>query len=235
MDLKNSNNDQPDKITHRGLILASGSPRRAELLSYLGLDFKVLPPQCDESHQEGEPPSSFVKRLSQEKALWVMQHQLNQSCRDESEFEARVLMSADTIVFLPDENQILGKPKDQSDAKRMLKKLSGSTHIVYTGYSLSQVDLKNKKYSMGHQLTRCVQTQVKFIPLTETLIEDYIQTKEGEDKAGAYAAQGIGMNLIESIDGSYSNVIGLPLAQVLMDLKDEFKFRIKLSKDTHSH
>lgn len=180
-------------------ILASASPRRRELLSSIGLTFDVRPSHVPEVRNEGEAPEEYVARLSREKA-----HALAQ------ENPERWVIAADTTVLLGDE--LLEKPVDANDAARMLATIAGQTHIVYTGVTLQNA-------GRGWHDTRVAESEVRMLPLTRDEIEWYVATGEPLDKAGAYAVQGIGAMFIESIHGSYTNVVGLPLATLFQMLK----------------
>jgi septum formation protein len=180
-------------------ILASSSPRRRELLASIGIDFDVLPSNVPEIHQPGEAPEEYVARLSRDKAgALATQH------------PDRWVIAADTTVFLDD--GLLEKPVDRPDAARMLAAIAGRTHFVYTGVTLENV-------SSGYRETRVAETEVRMLPLSSSEIDWYVRTGEPLDKAGAYAAQGIGAVFIESIHGSYSNVVGLPLATLFQMLR----------------
>lgn len=192
------------------LILASGSPRRSQLLKEVGLRFKVICPNAKEMIRPRENPSAVVRRLSQEKATSVVSTLKS--------LEEVVVLAADTIVVAQPRNQILGKPKNTGDAFKKLEMLSGCVHEVFTGYCLVRV----QKGKQTQRVSRVVRSKVKMRALTKSGIQKYLQTGESRDKAGAYAAQGVGMGLIEEIRGSYTNVVGLPLAQVLRDLEDKF-------------
>jgi septum formation protein len=180
-------------------ILASSSPRRRELLTSIGLDFDVRPSHVPEVHQEGEAPEEYVARLSRDKA-----HAL--AAENPSEW----VIAADTTVML--EEQLLEKPADVADAQRMLALIAGRTHVVYTGVTLENV-------SRDWRDTRVAESEVRMLPLSSEDIEWYVKTGEPLDKAGAYAVQGIGAMFIESIHGSYSNVVGLPLATLFQMLR----------------
>lgn len=180
-------------------ILASASPRRRELLASIGLDFDVLPSHVPEVHAEGEAPEEYVARLSRDKA-----HALA------SEHPSRWVIAADTTVLLDD--QLLEKPADHADAMRMLAMIAGRTHIVYTGVTLENVE-------RDYRDTRVAESEVRMLPLSDAEIEWYIATGEPLDKAGAYAVQGIGSMFIDSIHGSYTNVVGLPLATLFQMLR----------------
>ncbi|HOE79467.1 MAG: Maf family protein [Smithellaceae bacterium] len=181
------------------LILASASPRRKELLRLAGLPFKVKPAQVDEAARRGETPQDHVRRLSLEKAHAVAM-----------ENPASVVLGADTIVVI--DGIILGKPENKKQAREMLRKLSNRSHTVFTGYTLSCVAEKICR-------TGIARSCVRFKNIEPEEINWYINTNEPYDKAGGYAAQGQGAAFIRSISGSYTNVIGLPLANVLDMLK----------------
>ena len=180
-------------------ILASSSPRRRELLASIGLEFDVLPSHVPEIHQEGEAPEEYVARLSRDKA-----HALA------TEHPTRWVIAADTTVHL--EEELLEKPVDRADAIRILGTIAGKTHVVYTGVTL-------ENHGEAYRDTRVAETEVRMLPLTPPEIEWYVATGEPLDKAGAYAAQGIGAMFIESIHGSYTNVVGLPLATLFQMLR----------------
>jgi septum formation protein len=180
-------------------VLASASPRRRELLASIGLEFVVEPSNVVEVRQEGEAPEEYVARLSREKA-----HAL--AVLHPSEW----IIAADTTVLLGDE--LLEKPIDHADAARMLGTIAGRTHTVYTGVTL--VNLEKE-----HHDTRIAESEVRMLPLSDRDIEWYVRTGEPLDKAGAYAVQGIGAMFIDSIHGSYTNVVGLPLATLFQMLR----------------
>jgi septum formation protein len=174
------------------LVLASGSPRRRAFLEQLGLAFTVTPAELDERVLPGELPAAYVERLAREKAQAVAGRHPG----------ARVL-AADTTVVLEDE--ILGKPADAAEALSMLRGLCGRTHRVLTGVALAGEALR----------ARVVETRVVFREASEAELSWYVATGEPLDKAGAYGLQGIGGFLVRRIEGSHSNVIGLPLAETL--------------------
>lgn len=184
------------------IVLASTSPRRVDLMKQVGFKFEIVSPLVDETPKRGEKPEKLVARLAFEKANSVV-HQ----------FPDRVILAADTIVVTPDSKKILGKPASVSDAEKMLKLISGKTHTVLTGYCV---------IARGKPLVRVIKTKVTMRKLDTSAIRRYIATGEPMDKAGAYAAQGIGMALIEKIAGSYTNVVGLPIAEVARDLEKVF-------------
>jgi septum formation protein len=180
-------------------ILASASPRRRELLTSIGLAFDVIPSHIPEVRAEGEAPQEYVARLSREKAAAIAE-----------QHPAAWIIAADTTVLLGDE--LLEKPADEADARRMLAAIAGKTHIVYSG-----VTLLNREE--GHRDTRVAESEVRMLPLGTRDIAWYVATGEPLDKAGAYAVQGIGALFIDSIHGSYTNVVGLPLALLFQMLR----------------
>lgn len=179
------------------LILASGSPRRSEILKNAGYEFSVKPSSADESLPGGILPEDAVKLLSERKA-------------DAAKIgPGEVVLSADTVVSL--ENSILGKPRDSAEAFAMLKSLSGRTHSVYTGVTIKSADKKR---------VFAVKTDVVFYPLSDDEINAYIATKEPFDKAGAYGIQGRAAVFAEKIDGDYYSVVGLPLSKCARTLRE---------------
>ncbi|HEX7415717.1 MAG TPA: Maf family protein [Smithellaceae bacterium] len=181
------------------LILASASPRRQELLRFVGLKFKTIPAHLNEDYSEGESPREHVQRLSQDKAIVIAKKYPN-----------AVVLGADTIVVI--DKSILGKPENKYQARKMLRKLSGREHKVFTGFTIAHVASKIKQ-------TKVIQSAVKFKTISAAELEWYIACDEPYDKAGGYALQGRGAYFIQSIRGSYTNVIGLPLCEVLETLK----------------
>lgn len=181
------------------IVLGSASPRRAELLRAAGIEFDVMHADVDESVHRGERPDAYVRRVAEAKARAV-------AGRD----RARLVVAADTTVVIDD--MMLGKPVDDDDAKRMLYLLSGRTHEVLTAVAVSRAGISGP-------LVEVERTEVEFAPLTEFEIEWYVATGEPRDKAGAYAIQGYASRFVTRIDGSYSNVVGLPIALVYEMLK----------------
>ena len=176
------------------LVLASASPRRRELLASLGLVFQVAPAELDETAREGEAAEAYVVRLAREKALAIS-----------ARFPGDLALAADTAVVL--DEQILGKPGDDAQlGAAMLRQLAGRTHRVMTGIAVG---------GGGALRSQVVTTQVSFRPLTGLEIAWYVATGEGRDKAGGYAVQGRAGAFITSLEGSPSNVVGLPLAESL--------------------
>lgn len=186
-------------VTNGLFILASASPRRQELLRSVGLIFKTIPAHVNETYLEGETPRQHVKRLSIDKATVIAE-----------KYHKAWVLGADTIVVI--DGLILGKPKNKNEARKMLQKLSGHEHKVFTGFTLAHLAAKVCR-------TNVVQSVVRFKTISPEEMEWYIGCEEPYDKAGGYAAQGKGAYFIKSIRGSYTNVIGLPLCEVLEELK----------------
>ncbi len=184
------------------LILASASPRRKELLEQIGLPFSVMPSSVKETIKADETPENMVIRLSLDKARDIA---------GRSDISARWIIGSDTIVVCNE--QILGKPTDNQDATAMLRQLSGTSHMVVSGYAI--IDRRQQI-----ERTEAVTTRVRFRQLTEEEITRYIATGEPSDKAGAYAIQGIGACFVSGIEGSYTNVVGLPLCRLTLALKE---------------
>ena len=188
------------------MILASQSPRRRQLLSQAGFTFNVIPANIDERQHKNETPSSLVRRLAQEKAHYILEN--TKVAAHET------ILAADTIVSYHDE--CLGKPIDKKDARRMLKMLSGNLHQVSTGWCILETGYDKKKNIIClHEHTDCTVTKVIFKPLSNQTIEKYLETNEPYDKAGAYGIQGYGGNFVDHIAGSYSNVVGLPIEEII--------------------
>ncbi len=187
------------------VILASGSPRRKELLKQLVADFEVLPAKGSEIYTEQEP-DKIVQQLAAQKAAEVESSVVRQG------EEPMLVIGADTVVAF--QGQILGKPADAKQAKEMLKTLASDVHQVYTGVALIVIQ---------HGKRQCLEfaecTNVRFYPMTAQEIEAYVQSGEPMDKAGAYGIQGIGGRFVEGIEGDYQNVVGLPLAKLYQVLK----------------
>lgn len=178
------------------IYLASLSPRRAELLRQIGVDFVPLAGEIDETPCPGELPADYVQRMAQEKASAGWQRMLA------SGVKKRPLLAADTTVVY--QGEVLGKPANEQDARRILSLLSGDTHQVMTAVAITD----------GQQFrTELSVTDVVFKELSDQLIEDYIASGEPADKAGAYGIQGYGAVLVAGISGSYSGVVGLPLME----------------------
>jgi len=187
------------------IILASASPRRKELLEKIGLKFEAEPSDYEEYLPSEGEPHELAKKLSLEKAERVARRH-----------KKAIVIAADT--FLVFRGKLLGKPRNEAEAKEMLKALNGTSHSVITGFSI--VDKDNKKI-----LTKSVETKIYLRKLTAKEIDAYVKSKEPLDKAGAYAIQGLGSVIVEKIEGDYFNVIGLPLSALAESLK-EFGVRI---------
>ena len=179
------------------LVLASQSPRRREILAAAGIEFIV---RCTggvpEEHRADESPEAYVRRLAEAKAAAI------NAADDE------IVLGADTEVVI--DGQVLGKPLDHGDAARMLKLLSGREHEVITGICL---------FARGGKIVDSARTRVRFVPLSDEEIENYVKSGEPMDKAGAYAIQGLASKFVDYIDGEYFNIVGLPVALVYRHLK----------------
>ena len=189
------------------LLLASASPRRRDLLSQIGLKFEVFPAEVEEVPAEGREPAEETVRIALEKAAWVA---------------VRVppgvwVLGADTIVVI--DGMILGKPRDEEDAAQMLRMIAGRRHRVVTGWGImrSPDEIARKGF---------VESVVEIKKLDEQVIKTYVKTGEPMDKAGAYAIQGIGAFMVKAIEGSYTNVVGLPLCEVVEALEEIGAIRI---------
>ena len=188
------------------IILASGSPRRRELLERYGLELKVVNSDIIEKFNTGETPEQISMALAFSKALSVSKA-----------FSNDIVIGADTIVVY--NNNILGKPKNEEDTFRILSMLSGNVHDVITGIAIIRAGTNQK-------IIDYERTRVKFNNLTPEKINNYIISKESFDKAGAYGIQGLGAILVEKIDGCYYNVVGLPLSKIDFLLGRYFNFNI---------
>ena len=184
-------------MAERDLVLASGSPRRREMLSGLGLEFLVDPADIDEGVRPGETPVAYVRRVASSKAATVA-----------ARHPTSVVLAADTTIDL--DGAVLAKPADAADAARMLEALSGREHLAHTAMAIAVGGLLNVVE---------VTTAVRMRPLSTAEIDWYVATGEPLDKAGAYAIQGRAAAFVESVAGSVSNVVGLPMAEAVMALR----------------
>jgi len=179
------------------IILASGSPRRRQLFSSLGVEFASISPEADETFDASLKPDEIAKQISQQKANEIY-----------AKYPDSAVIAADTIVVT--KSEILGKPKDEKDAVEMLKNLSGAWHEVITGVCIL---FKDKKALFSEK------TRVHFKELDDDFISWYVQTKEPMDKAGAYGIQGFGAMLVDRIEGDFYNVMGFPISSIMDRLK----------------
>ena len=187
-------------------ILASASPRRLELLRQIGIEPFVVPSECDEDVTGISDPEGIVKELSKRKAESVYN---NLSVK-----AGTVVIGADTLVCC--KGEILGKPKDERDAARMISLIADGTHTVTTGVTIIKTDNSGLH---GNTVTFAETSKVTVYPISDREIEEYISTGEPMDKAGAYAIQGIFSKFIRSIEGDYTNIVGLPLGRLYRFLK----------------
>lgn len=184
------------------IVLASGSPRRKELLDQIGAEYEVRPSQADETIT-GTEPAEIVKELALRKGQEAASYY----------GEDTIILSADTVVA--NEGKILGKPKDEEEAKEMIGRLQGKSHEVYTGVAIIIKAAEEKIINFA------VETKVKVASMSPEEIEQYVLTKEPMDKAGAYAIQGKFAPYIDGIEGDYYNVVGFPISRICKELKKE--------------
>lgn len=187
------------------LVLGSASPRRRDILTGLGVPIEVLAADVAEAVRASEGPDAYLERIVRDKWRAVRELVLGRGAGE------RAVLVADTIVVI--DEAILGKPVDDADAERLLAQITGRTHVVKTRYAIARADAVSRP-----DVERTVETRVTMRGASVAEIRRYVQTGEGRDKAGAYAAQGIGAFLIERIEGSYTNVVGLPACEVVTDL-----------------
>jgi septum formation protein len=182
------------------IILASSSPRRKELLTQIGLKFEVVPSNYVEDTNSRQNPHELAKLISRNKALAIA-----------SSYNNAIIIAADTFIVF--DGNIMGKPCIKAHAREMLKKLSGKTHSVITGFTI--MDTNSNKI-----VSKSIETKVQIRKLSLKEIDNYVKSKEPLDKAGAYAIQGLGSAFIEKIEGDYFNVMGLPLCILTQSLKE---------------
>jgi len=203
-------------MKNTSIILASGSPRRKELLEMIGLEFQVMVSNQEENYVNSKP-KEIVKELALMKAGHVAfeyLEMLSEKCNGLADDEKVIIIGADTIVVI--EDQVLEKPKDKEEAYLMISKLQGNVHQVFTGVALlNKIELESFQ-----RVNFVVETKVYVNKMTEDEIWDYIQTGESFDKAGGYGIQGGFAKFIEKIEGDFYNVMGLPVARVYKELKE---------------
>ena len=211
------------------LILASGSPRRHELLTRAQLDFTVMSVDIDETPHVGEAPKDYIERMvatKAEAALQQLNKELNKNLKNNQTdlLESIIILTADTIGVLADGKTVLVKPDNRKDAYRMWQQMSDNVHEVWTAVQATQVSLSFKAANdLNHEPVLQVvnqqqiteRTEVTFIALSAEMMSDYWDSGEPADKAGGYGIQGLGAAWVSRINGSYTNVVGLPLAQTL--------------------
>ena len=216
------------------LILASGSPRRHELLTRAQLNFTVMSVNIDETPHVNESPKDYIERMvasKAEAALEQLNKELNKKLNDRQIdlSESIIILTADTIGVLADGKTVLVKPDSREDAYRMWQQMSDDTHQVWTAVQATQVSLTAKAANhpshkpvlqIVNQQQITERTDVTFIPLTEEMMENYWDSGEPADKAGGYGIQGLGAAWVSRINGSYTNVVGLPLAQTVALIKN---------------
>lgn len=215
------------------LILSSGSPRRRELLTRAQLDFTVMSVDIDETPHTNETPKDYIERMvatKAEAALKQLNKELKANHADCADlFESFIILTADTIGVLADGKTVLVKPDSREDAYRMWQQMSDNSHEVWTAVQATFVSLTSKAtnnpthepvWQIVNQQQITERTEVTFVPLTEEMMRNYWDSGEPADKAGGYGIQGLGAAWVSRINGSYTNVVGLPLAQTLELIKN---------------
>lgn len=199
------------------IILASKSPRRRELLSRIGIEYECMVSEREEKITSSEP-DKVVRELSYQKAEDIYEIMKGKEQIGDSPL---LIIGADTVVAC--DGEIMGKPKDEGDARRMLKLLSGRSHSVWTGVTVLFVNMDEKgkpcKSSVISETFAC-ETKVYMYKISDVEIDEYINTREPEDKAGAYGIQGAATKFIEKIEGDYNNVVGLPVSDLYQKIKN---------------
>ncbi len=191
-------------VQNRPFCLASSSPRRQAFMKNYGFRFECYSPDIDEKQSKDEDVEKYVIRLANQKAEQVL---------NIIDFSAgTIILAGDTSVYLDDE--VLGKPEDEQHAKAMLRQLSGRSHQVYSGFTLLDT-------SSNEIVSEMVVTEVQFRQLSDDLIKWYVETGEPSDKAGAYSIQGLGTILVDSIKGSFNNVVGFPIECILAIMQEK--------------
>ncbi len=183
---------------HYPICLASSSPRRKEFLQRYGLQFEVKSPDIDESRLPGEPLADFIRRIAREKAEAVQPTDPN-----------AIVLAGDTVVLV--KNELLGKPTSRENARVMLEMLENNWHEVQSAYIIGRP-------AQQDWIEGVESTQVRFLPLPTEVIDWYLSTGEGDDKAGAYSIQGLGTALVDRLEGSYNNVVGFPIERILHEM-----------------
>ncbi|MCR4618032.1 MAG: Maf family protein [Lachnospiraceae bacterium] len=195
------------------IYLASGSPRRRELMAQIGLNIEVVVSDADEGCNE-KNPAMLVKELSRRKAFAVAEELMKEKAGENKESrESFIVIGADTVVSC--DGNVLGKPKDKDGAVLMLKNLSGRTHEVYTGVTICCKKGENLSSNTFYECTK-----VSFFDMSDGEIEEYVNTNDPLDKAGAYGIQGFCARYISGIQGDYNNVVGLPVGRLYQEIKE---------------
>ncbi|WP_394125154.1 Maf family protein [Psychrobacter nivimaris] len=213
------------------IVLASGSPRRRELLERAQLDFTILSVDIDETPLDNESPTAYIERMVATKADAAIHKLCDTSQADHDSLTSPfIILTSDTIGVLSDDKTVLVKPVDREHAYSMWQRMSDNVHEVWTAVQATQVQLLPIAKPSPPESTQCLQvinqqriterTEVTFIPLTTQIMSDYWDSGEPADKAGGYGIQGLGAAWVSRINGSYTNVVGLPLAQTLALIKE---------------
>ena len=198
------------------IILASKSPRRRELLSHIGIEYECMVSEMEEKITE-DKPDKVVSELSCQKAENIFEILRTEEKTDKGPM---VIIGADTVVAC--DGEIMGKPKDEADARRMLKLLEGRSHSVWTGVTILFINIDKDGNIYENRIISesfTCETKVYMYPVSDIEIDEYIKTKEPLDKAGAYGIQGIAGKFIEKIEGDYNNVVGLPVSALYQRIK----------------
>jgi|SRR5271156_3244363 septum formation protein len=205
------------QLSGKRLVLASESPRRKDLLASLGIEFEIIPSAIEEAIEVGMAPDKVAIELAVRKATTVIDRLLTDCAVNEkqAQCERLLVLGADTVVVLG--SDILGKPSTRQDAFQMLSRLSGKDHEVFTGVVLATFDYETKEIALKKDCERTLVTMRKLDPAE---IAAYVATDEPMDKAGAYAVQGIAAAFVEKINGSISNVVGLPMTKTVSLLRE---------------
>ncbi|MEN2752295.1 Maf family protein [Psychrobacter sp. FBL11] len=225
------------------IILASGSPRRRKLLSNAKLELDVMSVDIDETPNDNESPKEYIQRMIAAKAdAAIMQLKTNyhhdsfKSCKLATSF---IVLTADTIGVLPDGHTVLVKPADRAHAYRMWQQMSDSSHQVWTAVQATLVSFTDEVKELNDRPLKAVwqkqiieSTDVTFVPLTQNMMRNYWDSGEPADKAGGYAIQGLAAAWVTRINGSYTNVVGLPLAQTLALIDEAAKVQKSKNKQT---
>lgn len=210
-------------MTKKLVVLASGSPRRIDILTDLGLDFIIRASDEDEIVKEAVTPPDVVRELARAKAdrvVFLLEQQPDEAEKARlAQADELIVLAADTIVVF--DQKILGKPKDVPDACKMLASLAGNMHVVFTGVELVHLARQADKagWRVIERMSDVDESRVYFDPLTTVEIESYVATGEPMDKAGSYAVHGIGSFMVAKIDGCHTNVIGLPVPKTIKMLR----------------
>lgn len=199
------------------IVLASGSPRRRELLATTYPNLQILSVEIDETHCADEPPTAYIERMISNKSAAAIKKLTTQNSPQSTALDSFIILTADTIGVLADDKTVLIKPSDRNDAYQMWQQMSDNSHQVWTAVQATKVAWITDKQALQVIGQRQImeRTDVTFVPLTTEMMRAYWDSGEPADKAGGYAIQGLAAAWVTRINGSYTNVVGLPLAQTL--------------------